>query len=121
LDGSVALEEGEEEEEEGSTGSGFRPKALSSPDFLKTYRNASDWPQLENSDESEDEGEIEAAEEDSNPEVDIDPLKRVQLASAAAATGRVRDSSRGSSSGTGGSGTFNRRKRCETVASPEQM
>ena len=73
--------------------SSFRPKCMSSPDFLKTYRNKSDWPEL--SDESEED------EEDSNPEVDMPP--------------GVKDISRA------GSSNNSRRKRCETVASAEQI
>jgi len=117
---NVSDEVGEDEDgPSSSTGDpgGFGPKALSSPDFLKTYRNKDDWPELsDEDDEAEFEAEMEAAEEDSNPEVDIDPLKRSQppLQQVPA---RVGDSSRGS----GGSGTLSRRKRCETVASPEQM
>ena len=118
---SVSDEVGEDEDgPSSSTGDpgGFRPKALSSPDFLKTYRNKDDWPELsDEDDEAEFEAEMEAAEEDSNPEVDIDPLKQRSQPPLQQVPARVRDSSRGS----GGSGTLSRRKRCETVASPEQM
>ena len=31
----------------------FRPKAMSSPDFLKRYRNDEDWPEFGEDDEEE--------------------------------------------------------------------
>ena len=34
----------------------FRPKAMSSPDFLKRYRNNEDWPEL--AEDGEEEGKI---------------------------------------------------------------
>ena len=94
----------EEEVETESSSSDFRPKSMSSPDFLKTYRNNStDWPALT------DESEVEGDDDD-----DLDGTPAVAAAVEAVKAARDR-----SDSGSGSSLT--RRKRCETVASTEHQ
>ena len=97
-------QDNEEEAETESSSSDFRPKSMSSPDFLKTYRNNStDWPALT------DESEVEGDDDD-----DLDGTPAVAAAVEAVKAARDR-----SDSGSGSSLT--RRKRCETVASTEHQ
>ena len=96
-------QENEEEAETESSSSDFRPKSMSSPDFLKTYRNNTDWPALT------DESEVEGDDDD-----DLDGTPAVAAAVEAVKAARDR-----SDSGSGSSLT--RRKRCETVASTEHQ